>query len=171
MKKSILKIVSLVVASVVTIGAIILPVHAENITSMYYTNSSTAGSYATESVHSLSSSTLSSVYGGDTGIWVFTGNSGLQASFSYKNGRTCDVQCWEKDYGGKDTFVRAYTGYFNMENGVYLINMFSDGIINKNCIESDSSVDLYMKYRVNTNVNDKSKSVPARVLRYRFWIY
>lgn len=58
-----------------------------------------------------------------------------------------------------------------MENGVYLINMFSDGIINKNCIESDSSVDLYMKYRVNTNVNDKSKSVPARVLRYRFWIY
>ena len=157
-----LVMVALIVASMV------VPVSATSSSSLYLTQSATAGVYKQESTVTLTS-TLSTVCGGDVGIWFYSGNVGLQSSFYRSNTRQVHMQCWEEDTIGDD-FAREYIGYFSTNNNVYRVNSYLTLSTSSSTVEDDSVVELYMKFKVDTHSQDTSTSLPSGVLQYRYWV-
>lgn len=170
MRKKFKQLITSIILTLTLLCTTLVPAYAETYTNIYSAGTATAGIYKTESIHKLTSYTLDTVYGGDVGIWFYTGNSGLQASFYRDENRKCNIECWEDD-STYDVRARQYTGYYAYENGIYYMKYISVGTISSSCIESDSTVDLYMRFRVNTNSKDTSRAVPENTIRYRFWIY
>lgn len=172
MKLRATKIATVMLVVVLIMATTILPASAEVYSpSLYLTTSATAGNYKTESTHNLTSQTLGTLCGGDVGIWFYTGNVGLQASFYPSTSRAVYMQCWEEDSAGTDVHAKSYKGGFEVENGVYLQRTAWVTWENGNQIEADSTVELYMKFMIATHSRDTSTSVPAGALRYRFWAY
>lgn len=144
---------------------------AENTTTMKSSPSATAGSYKTDSTYNLAySSSYSHVCGGDIGTWFYTSSVGLQSGFYRSSSRKLYVDLYEKD-DSSTSKARSYTGTFSEENGVYRPRVYSITYTNSSEVESDGRLELFIKFKVGTNSQDKSTAVPSGLFNYKFWSY
>ena len=172
MKSRAAKMITALVLVALTLVSVVLPASAEVYSPyIYSTSAATAGTYKTESTRYLTSKTLATIYGGDVGIWFYSGNVGLQASFYPTTSRTTTMQCWAKRSSGSDVLARTYKGYFETVDGVYLNNLYQEYSTYGSLLSSSSTVGLYMRFIISTHSKDTSKSIPAGALHYRFWAF
>lgn len=173
MKKTITKTFAICMACIMLVSTFCFGINAEEMSSVHTSPSSTAGDWTTCETVQLTS-TLDTVYGGDTGIWFFANQVGLQASFVRSTTRKCYMNCWSRDQfdGEYFHFVRAHHATFSLSSGYYRPSVrHTDFDINPNMIDDDSNLDLYMAFSVETVSGDTSASVPAGLLKYAFWAY
>lgn len=143
-------------------------VFAAKTTGYKYTSSATAGAFKSESEYSLSySSSYSYVCGGDIGVYYYANSVGLQNSFVRTN-RNVYIELYENDVLSS-TIVRKYTGSFKTVDGVYRPKVYSTTYTNTSKIEDDGTIELKIKHKVETNTGDTSTSIPAGLLKYKFW--
>lgn len=140
--------------------------------STYYSSSScTAGVYKDESVRELQTVMDSGVYGGDVGIWFYSTSVGLQASFDKDTSRRVYIECRETD-SVTNTLARRYYAQFTVgADGLYRPRNYSISTTTTSLLEDDGDLELYMRFMVETDEDDTSKSVPTGLLRYKFWAY
>lgn len=175
MKSRICKLVAVISLVAVIVCTMAISVSAEVNTQGYlYSSAATAGSYHTESPSSLTTPNLSTVWGGDMGIWFYANETlGLNASFYKTTDRKAYIECWESD-GTNNTDVRArkYEGDFGVNaNGIYRTTGYRITSTSSSLMEGHSTIEPYMKFKIGTNSKDTSKAVPKNFFKYQFWVY
>lgn len=151
----------------VLLFSVCVPAHAENSTPYFYSGPATAGYWKTEGSHTVSSLTLSSLYGGDVGVWFYYNNVGLQASFINTTSRTVDITFYNEDL----ICAHHYRAYFGTTNGYYRPKSYSTVHAYSALISSTSSANMHIVFQVGTISGDLSSSVPDSLLKYKFWAY
>lgn len=166
------KLATILVSMVMVLVLASASVFAVTESSHYKSTSGTAGTYHSETSHSVTSKTLSSVCGGDVGAYFYSTNVGLQASFVKDTNRKIYAKVYEYDSDtGKSIHARTRRGTFKNVNGVYRPNVWSYTYTYSKKIEADSSPELYLSWKIDKVRGDRSTSIPAKLLEYSFWVY
>ena len=172
--KIFLKVVSSVFC-VFLVLSFVIPASAsgETSTSLYQSTEGTSAQWHTEPVKYLTSPDLTNICGGDMGMWFYAPSVGLQDSFVKSNNRKAYFECYEYDKTtGNADMARKYTASFGTaSNGICAPASFSGTYVNTNIVESDSGLELYMRYKVNKVSGDTSTTVKAGIIKYCYWVY
>ena len=149
---------------------------AQTTTSIWNSPACTAGTwwsgYSEDEVISLTG-TNSTVYGGDVGIYFYSSSVGMPSSFNYSSSRTALIELKEDDdsSGNTNEPARKYTGYFRVDSsGLYRITSYANTYTNSNAIETNRTVELYMRIKVGVLSGDTSKNVPNGLFKYKIWV-
>ena len=114
---------------------------------------------------------LSYLCGGDVGVYLYTTSVGLQSSFVKSTSRTVTTEMREYDSSTKYTNARTRKGTFGMVNGYYRPKMWGYTYTNPGTVESDSTAEFRLYWKVQEISGDTSTSIPKGLLRYSFWCY
>lgn len=113
--------------------------------------------------------TYMNVYGGEVDMNIHVSNIGLPNTFHPQQDRVIELELKEHDYGYSESLVaRRYKGYINMEGGVYRITRYINTFTNKERLEENGEVELYIRFRVATNSADTSKNIPKNFFGYQY---
>lgn len=164
------KVVSSVLIMAIMVGLLVGSVYANAVSNKYKTPALTAGSWwsgVDSNVVAITAST-SKVYGGDVGVSFYATSVGMPVSFVRSSDRTIDIELKEKD-PFSNCVVRQYVGYFSIKNGLYRVPTYTTTYTNAGCVEDNSVLELYMRFKVNTISGDTSKNVPEGLIIYEMW--
>lgn len=166
------KLMCLIVSSVV-ISSFSMSVCADSSvyeTSRYDTCFSIADVFLEEYQHSVYSN-LSFLCGGDVGVYFYTTSVGLQDSFVKSTSRKVIAHVKEYDSSTSNTLARTREGTFGMVNGYYRPQIWGYTYTNSNMIESDSTAELRLVWKVESVSGDTSTSIPSALMKYSLWVY
>ena len=170
MKKRIIAIVLSVMIVMVTAAS----VYAVNTTGYYYTGSMSTLYWSSEPKINLnySSPLFGYVCGGDVGAYFFDTSIGLQGSFIQSSSRLANVMLYEYDSPNSEILARRYQANFYVDDDMnYRPNYFANVYTNADAIENDGQVELYMMIYISPLSGDTSSSVPAELIKYKYWAY
>ena len=103
--KSVKKSICVILSMCLLLGT--LTVSAETVSPDYlYSSAGTAGMWNYESTSSVQSSLLSSLYGGDVGVYFFMPSVGLQGSYVRDPNRKAMVFYYEDDGNNSQQYIR-----------------------------------------------------------------
>lgn len=156
------------------IACVAIPVNAQELlSSSYYSNTAIAGTWYSGYGDKYCNMTTSygQVYGGDVGMYFYETSVGMPKSFVKSNSRTVEFELKENDPGNTNEVARKYIGYFETRtDGIYQPVRYSISYTNCDCIESNSTVELYYRMKVDTISGDSSKNVPSGIAKFKYWI-
>ena len=180
--KKIRKVVAMCIAIMSAVSAISLSVAAveKDFSSYYNSPSCRTGEWV--SLRSSQCANLKSNYtkpdAGNAGVYFYTTNVGLSSNFARSKTRTGIIEVYEADLFNNDDYVCRYKGYFyeRQSDGLYGMHSFSrvdtaktpDGKVP--VIETEKGVELYLKFYLEMDKDDKSQNVDAKLFMYRLWI-
>lgn len=172
MKSRVSKLIAVIALIAIMVSTMAISVSAEVYSDEFFvTRACTAGSYTSEATDSLTTS-LGSVYGGDMGIWFYVQNVGLQASFTQTTSRIAYMECYESDGSdNNDCLARKYQATFEKVYGLYRPYRYSITYTSPYLMEGHGVIEPFMRFKISTATGDTSKSVPAGILMYQFWVY
>lgn len=116
------------------------------------------------------STTRSDLTGADIEVYFYNSNIGLSNNFIRDLTRVGTVEVKEEDTGlngNERLFVK--TGNFGMSNGNYRMCTWNPRTnVNTNVIESNTTLELYLRVYVPTMAGDNGVSIPENFLCYKF---
>lgn len=159
----------LIVGSSISINA------SDKLSEYIYSHDATAGSwysgYDDNEFYRLTTS-YKEVYGGNVGMYFYGTSIGMPKAFVKSTSREIVFQLKEEDPGNDENeLVRTYVGHFGTRtNGTYQPVCIVKHYVNDECIENNSTVELYYRMYVGKVSGDTTRYVPSCIARFKYWI-
>lgn len=168
--KSVKKSICVILSMCLLLGT--LTVSAETVSPDYlYSSAGTAGMWNYESTSSVQSNLLSSLYGGDVGVYFYIPSVGLQGSYIRDLSRKAMLFYYEDDGNNSQKYIGKKEATFAVYNNLYIPYYWTHIESTSDLIESDNTAEMHIVWAITKNLGDTSSAVPAGLLKYKFWVY